>query len=154
MELKQAIQQAFDLAETQYPSGHLTGEQIKTHLSQAMSFIDTDAAMLMNGRKISVGTFKIKEFPTDKLNRLTEPNFQSVSVPAPVAETDILGENDDKKPFDVEAMLLMTPKRALHRYGIEKIKELIEVFKVQAKDSLTDTQKTALLMTELKKKVK
>lgn len=150
--LKQAIQAAFDLAEKQYESGHLTGEQIKTHLSQAMSFVDTDAAMLMNGKQVSAGTFKIKSFPLDKLNTITEPVFQNVSVNAPRAETDVLGENDDKEPLNVDELVSMSPKKALEVYTIEAIDKLIKVFKVEIKDGLNDIQKTAALQSALKKR--
>lgn len=150
--LKQAIQTAFDLAEKQYESGHLTGEQIKTHLSQAMSFLDTDAAMLMNGKQVSAGTFKIKSFPLDKLNIITEPVFQNVSALAPLVETDILGEDGDKEPLNVDELVSMSPKKALEVYTIEAIDKLIKVFKVEIKDGLNDIQKTAALQSALKKK--
>jgi hypothetical protein len=154
--LKDSLQLAFDEASSEYENGHLKGDQIKDFITKAMALVDTESAMLMQGTKTTTGTFKIKEFPLNKLGVITEPVFQNVSADAPVVETDsdTLGEDGDediRTPFDAVGFVSMSPKAALEMYGIETIEQLIINFKVEIKDGLNETQKTAALITALKK---
>lgn len=147
--VKTLIQGAFDAAEATYETGHLTGDQIKTFLASAMALVDTDAAMLMNGKQVSAGTFKLQAFPLDKLQRITEPDFMHVTVNAPVAVTE---DEGDATPFDIEGFVSMSPKKALETLSIPVIEKMIDKLKVEVKEGLNDVQKTAALQAALKKK--
>lgn len=156
MELKESIQAAFDAASQTYENGHLKGDQIKDHLTKAMSLVDTDAAMLMQGTKVTNKAFKIKAFPTERFKKLEEPAFQNVSDNAPVAETDVLGEGEDgsegdEKPFDIEAFIAMSPKDAVEKYGIETIDQMIKNLAIEVADDAKPNQKAAALKTFLSK---
>jgi hypothetical protein len=146
--MKELIQAAYNAAQEQYPTGHLKGDQIKTHLTNAMSLIDVESAQLMNGKTVSTGVFKLKAFPLKSLPQLEEPNFTDVSVEvAAPAEAD-----DNRLMFDAETFVSMSPAAALEKFGIETIGQMLSNLKVEVKDGMNDKQKTAALISFLKNK--
>ena len=119
-EIKLAIQMAYETAEKEFPHGHLKGEQIKAFLASAMALVDTQQAMLMNGKTVSAGTFKLKAFPSEKLFKPVEENFLStvVGVPRAVVEKEEDTEQipTPKMKFDAESFMTLSPKQAIEIY--------------------------------------
>lgn len=146
--LENKIEAAFDAAHSEYPLGHLKGEQIKNHLRLAMAQINIDKAMLLAG-KINhhpKGAMKAKAFPAD----LLVPEVANFQQAANTDEVVQVAANDSDIVTDI---VNMKPATAVERFGIETIDAMIATFQIDA-DGMNANQKAAALIQFLKKQSK
>jgi hypothetical protein len=156
-EIEELLEKVFALAQEQFPFGHLKGDQIKTNVKNAMANINHEKAMVMNGILSTgrVGRAQFGEYPIGNLAQTTTKKNERVEA-VQTGEVDPKPKGESEPPAEpkgesiVDDIINMNPKKAVEKFGIDAITEILKSLGVDFDGSLGDVQLAAVLIKTLK----